>query len=1141
MNNALLSALGLLLSFANLSVASIPGGLAHHWSFDEGPDWHDTPFGFVCTNTIAIDHVSGANATLRNMGSSNWVSGRQFSALEFNGENQYLALATNLADTLGGSASLSFWLRTTQTGAASAGASPGVAGVAGTEGIQWGWLDDAGRIGLSVDDKLVVRSGKLVNDGRWHHIVLTRHGGSGLGQIYLDGTLDNSAAGPTGIRMAAFSSLARIENSAGPGYLKGRLDQLHIFDRVISAGEVSMLRTNHAPKVWDTITEGVSDRAFSTVSIYTKAYDVERDPVTVCRWTQPAHGSVTHNGDGSFTYAPADNFVGEDSFRATVEDGKGGFHSATMNVLRMSEPPGGGGVPVLQFTDLTRITAGGGAIGFSGIRVPRVVDWNNDGTLDLLLGAGGNIWIYTNMGSATVPVFAAGVRVTAAGAVINSGDSDSPIALVDMTGDGVKDLVLCDASKKLRVYRNTAPSNATPVYASAVFVKNANGTDFVCPDRRFDLGDWNGDGKPDLATGTFSGNVLLFLNTGTISDPRFSAGTTLFSDSYQLYPRLVDLNRNGLMDLLRGINWGDVRYWRDPANRGLANSMTLSITGTNGASVDLHSLTDGPVIDFGDFDGDGTLDLIIGGQGGGAGLLLARGVRRTINESIAEIEAIYDANPGSVGVALSANTNALLNALNAANWNLISHVQNGTLGTREALFAALTNHISKYLFLKYRTLDTTQYHHVPSVVLQNWVILASALADTPTRRTNIADVMGLGGVMRALFLESGLALGDNAKSIPAAYGTLRDFRLRHPRELFPDAVITIDNLYGDGRGGFVWTPNSSKNTFGDWAVGSANEYAGDLTAAIEKALGRGAASGDYFTFVAGHEVTHSLDAYVNSRLNADLRKRWGLMLCTAAGPDIIPGVDGWWDWAATKANFQAKGYWNGVDANWNTAWSNYWAIGAGAPFRNTSFMRGNIDWFMGSPQESLATQGNQHWANAFGRLVGAADRFRRASGPGLAPLRANINEVVTFIDFESVGMNRVNLVETKYQASPKQVNWIDHYADLERDDRGRIQSISVEGQRYVLQMNSNGVVTNLIASLWGAAQPSLKTGQMGPDVQLELAGTIGQPYRIEYQGEFSPASSWRVLADFDSLAASPLILRRPRTNTQEFYRAVAWP
>ena len=215
----------------------------------------------------------------------------------------------------------------------------------------------------------------------------------------------------------------------------------------------------------------------------------------------------------------------------------------------------------------------------------------------------------------------------------------------------------------------------------------------------------------------------------------------------------------------------------------------------------------------------------------------------------------------------------------------------------------------------------------------------------------------------------------------------------------------------------------------------------------------------------GHEVCHSLDGYVNSRPNTDLRRRWGLMLCTAAGPDVIPGADGWWDWTATKTNFQAKGFWDGVAANWTPAWSNYWAVGSGASFKNLSFMRFDISWFMGSPQESLATQANHHWANGPGRLIGAADRFRRAATTGLPPLRANINEVVTFTDYLSAGMNRVNLVETKTQASPKQVNWFDHYADLERDDRGYIRRLTVDGRRYQFDLNTNGVVTNVTTSL----------------------------------------------------------------------------
>jgi hypothetical protein len=41
------------------------------------------------------------------------------------------------------------------------------------------------------------------------------------------------------------------------------------------------------------------------------------------------------------------------------------------------------------------------------------------------------------------------------------------------------------------------------------------------------------------------------------------------------------LNGNGLTDLLRGINWGNVVYWRDAGSLGLVNSTTLTITYTD--------------------------------------------------------------------------------------------------------------------------------------------------------------------------------------------------------------------------------------------------------------------------------------------------------------------------------------------------------------------------------------------------------------------------------------------------------------------------------------------------------------------------------------------------------------------------------
>lgn len=1044
------------------SLAALTEGLIHHWNMDDGQDWHDSAFCAGSTNVIAVDSVGQAHALLKNMGKTNWVSGRQFTAVCLDGVNDYLDVTENLGKTLGKTATLSLWVRTTQVGGPSASSAPGVAGVTGNGGIQWGWIDEKGCIALSVNNAPLVRSRQPVNDGQWHHVVFMRDCMTGEGKVFVDGQLGGRALGVKGKLDSNFGSLGRIENGGRSCYFAGRLDQVHLFNRLLTDQEVLTLLSNHAPKCWDITTEGVGGRTFNTGSIYARTYDVERDPVSVVCWGKPLQGMVSYNGDGSFNYTAKPGFVGNDSFAVTVGDGQGGFHQAKIHVKVLRESVSGG-IPMTQFKEFEPLNAGTSEIKHSGWRVPRVIDWNMDGKLDLLVGAGGNVWRYLNTGTSKRAAFAVGEKVTdSAGAVISSGSQTSCIALADMTGDGVQDLVIADSSNKLRIYRNTASAKKTPVYDRATcYVKNSEGGDFILPDCRFDLGDWNGDGLPDLVTGAGSGSVQLFLNSGASAAPRFGAGTVLYSNSYNLFPRLYDLNGNGAIDLVCGINWGSITYWRDVVEMGLSSSRTLAISDIHHASPDLHQLTDGAIVDFGDFNGDGKLDIVIGGHGNSK-LYLALGVRKTAAESLAEIEKIYDANLSRVGPALCANNNALLNAVNQANQNLISSIMYGTLGVRETLYTALTKHVRKYDFLKYQTLSTNQFNHVPSIALQNWVMLGYALPDTPARRAEIADTMKLTGMMRTIYLENGLAVGDNAKSIPAAYGTLRDFMLRHPRELFPDAVLTIDQLYGQGRGGFIWTPNSTKNTFGDWAVHPANEWASDLTQAIEKELGKGAASGDYFTFVMGHEICHSLDGYVRSRANKDLQKRWGLMLCTAAGLDVVPGDDGWFDVRRTQERFQKMGYWDGDAKSWTASWEAYWKKGPGAAFKNLSFMRFDISWFLGASQESLATQANHHWANAPGRLIGAVDRFKRGNEPELAPLKANINEVVTFIDYLSAGMNRINLVETKSEPSPKHVKWIDHYAVLERDDRGYIDRISVDGRTYLFDLRTDGVVTNVL-------------------------------------------------------------------------------
>jgi uncharacterized repeat protein (TIGR01451 family)/gliding motility-associated-like protein len=62
------------------------------------------------------------------------------------------------------------------------------------------------------------------------------------------------------------------------------------------------------------------------------ASDIDGDPLTFTVTTPPAHGTVVVNPDGTYTYTPANNYSGADTFTVTVSDGKGGTTTVTINV-----------------------------------------------------------------------------------------------------------------------------------------------------------------------------------------------------------------------------------------------------------------------------------------------------------------------------------------------------------------------------------------------------------------------------------------------------------------------------------------------------------------------------------------------------------------------------------------------------------------------------------------------------------------------------------------------------------------------------------------------------------------------------------------------------------------------------------------
>lgn len=155
----------------------------------------------------------------------------------------------SVAAILGGSASLSFYMKTIQVGTNAPWTAPGIFGrdqVAGQSDVFWGWIDNTGRINLSVGDanttNPVTKSLNPVNDGQWHHVVMTRDAASGAQAVYVDGVKTNTIGrtGTLGLNNR-FQMLGQIQGN--PDFFRGTLADVRVYHRVLGDSDVSQLRS----------------------------------------------------------------------------------------------------------------------------------------------------------------------------------------------------------------------------------------------------------------------------------------------------------------------------------------------------------------------------------------------------------------------------------------------------------------------------------------------------------------------------------------------------------------------------------------------------------------------------------------------------------------------------------------------------------------------------------------------------------------------------------------------------------------------------------------------------------------------------------------------------------------------------------
>src|SRR5207247_10950606 len=86
------------------------------------------------------------------------------------------------------------------------------------------------------------------------------------------------------------------------------------------------------PRTPRTVTQSLHAALPISPGVLTNDTDADGNTITAVKVTNPSHGTVTLNADGSFSYVPAAGYTGSDSFTYKANDGSLDSNVATLSI-----------------------------------------------------------------------------------------------------------------------------------------------------------------------------------------------------------------------------------------------------------------------------------------------------------------------------------------------------------------------------------------------------------------------------------------------------------------------------------------------------------------------------------------------------------------------------------------------------------------------------------------------------------------------------------------------------------------------------------------------------------------------------------------------------------------------------------------